>query len=227
MLRHRIHRPRNAQHTVGLRIRHFNDQLQLRAKPEIRTSHCQAGTRGGHQLSRLPRERGIGGGQIHLNPLGSVPVGTQAEVIGQSGGWIQLKLDDGRTGYVFQNNLRDVPEPPAPETPTSTTTPAADVNAAGSPATTIPGAMPISDDLPTLKNEITTLRAKVESLGEALDRQRLADAGNGTGLVEHVPRDGAVSMTVAALLVGLFFGGLLTTLFQRRSDRRQWNKLRF
>jgi Bacterial SH3 domain len=156
--------------------------------------------------------------------MGSVPAGTVAEAIGQDRGWIQLKLDDGRTGYVFQNNVRDVPEPtPVPgETPsTTTTTPPAETSAA-TPTTTPPANTPIPDDLPSLKTELSTLREKVDSLNAALARER----GAAGGLVERAPRDGSVSLTIAALLTGLFFGFLFSRLFQRRSDRRQWNKLR-
>lgn len=151
----------------------------------------------------------------------NLAVGTQAEVIGQSAGWVQLKLADGRTGYVYQGNLRDVPETAPPEIPTA---PAPDAGAAVAPSTTLPSATAqLPDDLPTLKNEITTLRAKVDTLSEALGRQQGATAGEHSG-----PRDGApVSALVAALMVGFGFGALISWMLTRRSDRRSWNKLRF
>lgn len=163
-----------------------------------------------------------------------VAAGTNAEVTGQTGGWLQLKLADGRTGYVFERNVRDVPDPTTTSTTLAAVTPpppapVADGAAAPAVVPTAPaGQPPIPDDLPSLKAEVTTLRAKIDSLNEALKTQRDADAANGAERApDATPREGAVSLAIAALLVGLAFGWLFSRLVLRRSDRRQWNKLRF
>ena len=61
-----------------------------------------------------------GGPNRTFRSIGVVTVGTTAEAMGQTAGWVQIKLEDGRVGYVFQGNLRDVPESPVAGVATTT-----------------------------------------------------------------------------------------------------------
>lgn len=157
--------------------------------------------------------------------MGTVAQGTTGEVVGQVGGWVQLKLDDGRTGYVFQTNVRDVPD----ESTTTSTAPGPDATVPTSlqpsPPTTVPSTAPprAIDDPASLKTEIAALREKLDTLTKQLGTEAAhADAP----AADAPPREGVVSWAIAALLVGMVFGWLFSWALQRRTDRRQWNRLR-
>jgi len=156
--------------------------------------------------------------------LGELEPDTKLEVLGESGGWRQVRTPDGRVGYVWGDHLAGrQPEPQKP--------------VVAEPARTI------ADDERELREEVSALRQRPEpATGADLERvrqdvERLA-AGErelARRLDEHLapppppadpPSDGTAAFAPTLLLTGAAAGFIASRLLQRRRDRRQRNRLR-
>ena len=155
--------------------------------------------------------------------LGELEPDTKLELLGESGGWRQVRTPDGRVGYVWGDHLAGhEAEQRAPAPP----------NAGGA----------LADDVRELRNEVTALRerpepatsADLEHVREELERltaaerdlARRLDDRSLTAPLPDPPGDGTAAFAPALLFVGALVGYAGSRFVQRRRDRRQRNRLR-
>ena len=156
--------------------------------------------------------------------LGELPPGTVLDVLGESGGWRQVRARDGKTGYVWAEHLAEAETQP-PDVPRTAAGSLADevhdlhqaVNAlAGRPEPASAG------DLERVRGELERLSAAERDLARRFD-ERFAGG--------PAPADPAPEWTfwaVAGLLgIGTAMGVVADRLLQRRRDGRQRSRLRF
>jgi hypothetical protein len=153
--------------------------------------------------------------------LGEVEAGATLDLLGESGGWRQVRTPDGRTGYVWSEHLLPAPgEPKRPE-------------AQG----TVP-ARTLVEEVRDLRTEVTALRsasaAQVDRLRQEIERlaaaerdlaRRLDDRFSPGAVATDPPRDGLGTL-VPALVVGGIAGFFASRVLQRRRDRRPRGRLR-
>jgi uncharacterized protein YgiM (DUF1202 family) len=175
--------------------------------------------------------------------VGDLPAGTKLKILGERGGWRQVETPDGKTGFVWAENLTedadttvmqsaprsdlsktDAPKPEAPKPPASSSSSS------------------VADDLRTLRDDVKALRDRPEpAAADAVERlrtdvDRLAQAQR--ELAQHVedrtptgprgdpPPDGTLTFAPVLLLVGGALGWIASRLTAGRRDRRQRNRLR-
>ena len=156
--------------------------------------------------------------------LGDVDAGTSLQVLGENGGWRQVRTPDGRTGFVWAEHLAtagEVAKPPAPAAPART----------------------VADDIRDLREDVSALRqrpeaataADVERLRQEIERLSASEREIARRLDEHAPPippaadpPPEASGTFASVTFGL--GGVVgfaaSRILQRRRDRRQRNRIR-
>jgi hypothetical protein len=185
-----------------------------------------AGWAGAESATTKERARLRQGPSAATELLGEVDVGTTLELLGESGGWRQVRTPDGKTGWVWSEHLGARPdearpaEPPRPATPPRTT----------------------ADDVRDLREDVRALRERPEpASAAALERvhqevERLANAERDlarrfddrflpAAVPADSPGDGA-ALWPALLAVGAAMGFTASRLLQRRRDRRQRGRLR-
>jgi hypothetical protein len=180
--------------------------------------------------------------------LALVPAGTVVELLEVQGGWQQVRLPDGRTGFIWKQQLTEqppaggVPAPGAPLEPDAETdaTPPPTPRAAApqTAAATAPtaAAAPAADELRALRADVETLRTRVDALPAELESlrtevRRLAGAPDGTAtppaaagsaaLPPGQSGDGVLGAAFLLLLFGAVAGWGLSRLAARRRERRQ------
>jgi HAMP domain-containing protein len=157
--------------------------------------------------------------------VGDIDAGAKLELLGESGGWRQVRVPDGRVGWVWAEHLA-LGEAPPPK-----------------PAD-VPAARPTSDDLRQLRDDVAALKqhpepasaADLERVRQEIERlaaaqremtRRLDDRIVPTaGVVDPPAPDGIGTFAPALLLVGAVVGFAGSRLLQRRRDRRQRSRLR-
>jgi uncharacterized protein YgiM (DUF1202 family) len=167
--------------------------------------------------------------------VAELPPGTKLTIVAERGGWRQVETPDGKTGFVWAENLTEDdatgapsaearPESPKPETPRP-------------PA----GASSMADDVRALREDVQALRARPEPAAAA-DLERLRAevdrlAQTQRELVQHIEDrtptaggdpapDSALTFVPGLLLIGGALGWLGSRLTAGRRDRRQRNRLR-
>jgi uncharacterized protein YgiM (DUF1202 family) len=167
--------------------------------------------------------------------VAELPAGTKLKILAERGGWRQVETPDGKTGFVWAENLTEddgtaaAPPEPKPETQKSETI---RVPAASST---------MADDVRALREDVQALRARPEAAAAA-DLERLRAevdrlAQTQRELVQHIedrtpaaggdpPPDSTLTFAPLLLLVGGAVGWLASRLTAGRRDRRQRNRLR-
>jgi hypothetical protein len=159
--------------------------------------------------------------------LGELDAGERVDIIGESGGWRQVRTTDGRVGYLWWEHLQHEGEarPPADgQTPQT------------------PLARPLADQVRDLRDDVAALRQRPEPATAAdLERvrqeiERLSTAERDlarrfddrpvVGAAGDPPAEGGGTFAPAFLLVGAIVGFAASRLLQRRRDHRQRGRLR-
>jgi uncharacterized protein YgiM (DUF1202 family) len=177
--------------------------------------------------------------------VAELPAGTKLKILAERGGWRQVETPDGKTGFVWAENLT--------EDDATAAAPTAAVPTAAAPAEAKPepqkaetprppaATSTLADDVRALRDDVQALRARPEPAAAA-DLERLrADvdrlAQTQRELVQHIedrtpasggdpPPDGALTFAPVLLLIGGALGWLGSRLTAGRRDRRQRNRLR-
>jgi hypothetical protein len=165
--------------------------------------------------------------------LGWVEAGTVVEVLEETAGWRQVRVPDGRTGYIWGEHFaKSDSEPQAAS---------GGVAEAASPPSTQPA---VPDDLRSVRSDLDALRNRPEPASAAaleqlrgevgrlttaqqelvrrLDARGVASpaAGAPVGALPTTPLDGTASAAVVFLAAGAFVGWIASRLMQRWRDRR-------
>ena len=158
--------------------------------------------------------------------LGEIEAGKAVEVLGESGGWRQVRTPDGRTGYVWSEHLVGAQaEPKRPEG-----------QAAVPPRT-------LADEVRDLRSDVSALRqrpepasaAQVDRLRQEVERlaaaerdlaRRLDDRFVPGAVTTDPPSDRLGAAVPALLLVGGVLGFAASRVLQRRRDHPQRGRLR-
>ena len=155
--------------------------------------------------------------------LGELPAGTALDVLGESGGWKQVRAPDGKTGYVWADHLAGAETKP-PEAPRAAPRDVADelhdlsreVNALAERPEPASAA-----DLERVRRELERLSAAERDLARRFDERFVGGPA---------PADPAPEWTfwaVTGLLgMGTAIGLFVDRLLQRRHDGRQRGQLR-
>jgi hypothetical protein len=164
--------------------------------------------------------------------LGELDPGTKVEVLADTEGWKRVVTPDGRSGYIWGENLTEVePETASPEG-------ARRAEAAATPR-------PLADELRELRADVSALRQRPDPMTPAdlqplrAELERLASAERDLArrlddlvLPNTAPLDPpAPAPTSAAAPLAFLAGGVVgwaaSRVVQRRRDRRQRHRLRF
>jgi hypothetical protein len=185
-----------------------------------------AGWAGAESATTRERARLRQGPSAATELLGEVAAGTTLEMLGESGGWRQVRTPDGTTGWVWSEHLAPRPDEAKPAEPARPATP--------------PRAS--ADDLRDLRDDVRALRERPEpASAAALERvrqevERLTSAERDLArrfddrflpavVRTDSPGDGA-ALWPALLAAGAAMGFIASRVFQRRRDRRQRGRLR-
>ncbi len=185
-----------------------------------------ASTGGAETVATKERARLRQGPSAATELLGELDANTKVELLGESGGWRQVRISDGRVGYVWGDHLASHESAP---------TPASESKPAAPPAAT----RTLADDIRDLHEEVNALRqrpepataADLERLREALEHVAAAERELARRLDPPVhpfvdpPPDSAAAVAPAFLFGGAVLGFAASRLLQRRRDRRQRNRL--
>jgi len=161
--------------------------------------------------------------------LGEVDAGTRLQLLGESGGWRQVRTPDGRIGYLWNEHLapRDAERNP---------------EARKSDAPTTVGRS-LADEVHDLRDEVAALRQRPEPATAAdlqqvrQEVERLAGAERDLArrfddrfvpsvAVADPPPDGPGALAPALLVLGGVLGFAASRVLQRRRDSRQHHRLR-
>jgi SH3-like domain-containing protein len=153
--------------------------------------------------------------------LAELPPGTALDVLGESGGWKQVRARDGKTGYVWAEHLAEAETPEALRTaPRSLADEVHDLHQEVSALAQRPEPASAAD-LERVRRELERLSAAERDLARRLDERLVGGPA---------PADPAPEWTfwaVAALLaLGAAIGLFADRLLQRRRDGRQRSRLR-
>ena len=153
--------------------------------------------------------------------VGDIEAGTRVELLGESGGWRQVRTPDGRVGYVWGEHL-------------AVATPAEPKPGPAAPA----GARTVADELHDLREEVSALRpaitADVARMSQEVERlasaqrelARRLDERSAPAAADPPPPESVTTLAPALLAVGAALGFVASRLLQGRRDRRQRNRLR-
>jgi len=186
-----------------------------------------AGSAGAESATTKERARLRQGPSAATELLGEVDAGTTLELLGESGGWRQVRTPAGKTGWVWSEHLGARPDEAKPAEPARPAPPP--------PRTT-------ADELRDLREDVRALRDRPEpATAAALDRvrqevERLAGAERDlarrfddrflpAAVPADAPGDGG-ALWPALLAVGAAMGFTVSRVLQRRRDRRQRGRLR-
>ena len=169
--------------------------------------------------------------------VAELPAGTKLKILAERGGWRQVETPDGKTGFVWAENLTEEDDTAAvrPEVRAEPQKP----EPARLPTAAAPSS--VADDVRVLREDLQALRARPEPAAAAdlerlrADVDRLAQAQR--ELVQHIedrtpasggdaPPDSTLTFAPVLLLVGGALGWLASRLTAGRRDRRQRNRLR-
>ena len=186
-----------------------------------------AGWAGAESATTKERARLRQGPSAATELVGEVDAGTTLELLGESGGWRQVRTPDGKTGWVWSEHLGARPDEPKPT----------------EPARPAPPPRASADDIRDLRDDIRALRERPEpASAAALERvrqevERLASAERDlarrfddrflpAAVPADSPGDGAGALWPALLAAGAAMGFAASRVLQRRRDRRQRGRLR-
>jgi hypothetical protein len=158
--------------------------------------------------------------------LGEVEPGTTLELLGESGGWRQVRTPDGKTGYVWSEHFAARPDDAK----------AAEPGRAAAPRT-------IAEEVRDLRDEVSALRqrpepasaAALERVRQELERlaaaerdlaRRLDDRFVPGAVPADPPGDGAGALWPGLLVAGGVAGFVASRVLQHRRERRQRSRLR-
>jgi SH3-like domain-containing protein len=161
--------------------------------------------------------------------VGEVPAGTALDVIGESGGWRQVRAPDGKTGFVWAEHLALGEKPP--EAPRRAAEPAS------APARSL------ADDVRDLREQVSALTARpepasaadLERVREELERLSAAERDLARRLDEHFvvappavdpAPEGTLWTTAGFLAIAVAIVLAASWSLQRRRERRQRSRLR-
>jgi len=152
--------------------------------------------------------------------LGELPPGTALDVLGESGGWRQVRAPDGKTGYVWADHLARA-EPEAPRAaPRSVADEPHDLGREVGALAERPEPASAAD-LERVRRELERLSAAERDLARRFDERFVGGPA---------PADPAPEWTfwaVTGLLgMGTAIGLFVDRLLQRRHDGRQRGQLR-
>ncbi len=161
--------------------------------------------------------------------LGWVEAGTTVELLQETAGWRQVRVPDGRTGYIWGEHFAKSDLEPLATS--------GNVAEAAAPPTTQPAG---PDDLRSLRADLDAIRNRPEPASAAALEQLRGEVGRlttaqqeltrrldarGTAApaadgVPSAPIDGTASAAVVFLVAGAFVGWIASRLMQRWRDRR-------
>jgi len=178
---------------------------------------------GAESVTTKERARLREGPSATTNLVGEVPGGIMLQMLGESGGWKQVRTPEGRTGYVWAEHLNDADGTHHADTPSGPPRGLADevhdlrdevgvLRERAEPAT--------SADLEKVKQELERLAAAERDLARRLDERFVAGPA-----VDPLP-ESTSGPTVTLLFVGGAIGYVASRFAQRRRDSRQRNRLR-
>jgi Bacterial SH3 domain len=154
--------------------------------------------------------------------VAELPPGTALDVLGESGGWKQVRARDGKTGYVWAEHLAEAETPPAEgrAAPRSLADEVRDLHQEVSTLAQRPEPASAAD-LERVRRELERLSAAERDLARRFDERFVGGPA---------PADPAPEWTfgaVAALLaLGTAIGLFADRLLQRRRDGRQRSRHR-
>jgi uncharacterized protein YgiM (DUF1202 family) len=175
--------------------------------------------------------------------VGDLPAGTKLKIIGEVGGWRQVETPDGKTGFVWAENLTEDADAAVAQTAPRADPSKADApkpESAKPPASS--SSSSIAEDLRALREDVKALRDRPEpAAADAVERlrtdvDRLAQAQR--ELAQHVEDrtptgpggdptpDGTLTFAPVLLLVGVAIGWAASRLTAGRRAGRQRNRLR-
>ena len=143
-------------------------------------------------------------------------------MLGENGGWRQVRIPDGRVGYVWGEHL-GLAVPSEPKAPAV-------------------GARTLADEVHDLRDEVSALRQRPEPataadlarVSQEIERVAAAEREIARRLDERIitpsstdpPPESIATLAPALLAVGAAIGFVASRLLQGRHDRRQRNRLR-
>jgi uncharacterized protein YgiM (DUF1202 family) len=172
--------------------------------------------------------------------LGDLPAGTRLKILGEQGGWRQVETPDGKTGYVWAENLNEEPGEVVLQSAPRSDAAKADASKSEAARSASASAATTAEELRALREEVKALRERpepaaaetVEKLRADVDRlaqaqreltQHIEDR-TPTGVGDPAP-DGTAAFASLLLLIGGAVGWIASRLTAGRRDRRS-NRLR-
>lgn len=173
--------------------------------------------------------------------VGWVDGGVAVQIVGESRGWQQVAVPDGRTGWIWREHFVALAPP----------TPAAAPDAGAAPPTTVPATVPpaagaanagLAEQVAALQADVTALKARTPPGGDEIERlraeiarltsaQRQLEERLGTGIVPAsapldagpvtTPLENPTGAAGIFLLIGGIVGWIGALLVRRMRDRRQ------
>jgi uncharacterized protein YgiM (DUF1202 family) len=161
--------------------------------------------------------------------VGELPAGTTVDVVGESGGWRQVRAPDGKTGFVWAEHLALAEKPAEP--------PRRAAEVATAPARSL------ADEVRDLREQVSALTerpepasaADIAHVREELERLSAAQRDLARRLDEHFAAptpaadpapEGTLWTTVGFLAIVIAMVLAASWSLQRRRERRQRSRLR-
>jgi glycerol-3-phosphate acyltransferase PlsY len=124
-----------------------------------------AGWAGAESATTKERARLRQGPSAATELLGEVDAGTTLELLGESGGWRQVRTPDGKTGWVWSEHLGARPDEPKPT----------------EPARPAPPPRASADDIRDLRDDVRALRERPEPASDSRARSATSRVGSTIG----------------------------------------------
>ena len=163
--------------------------------------------------------------------LGELPTGTQLEVVGESGGWIEVVGADDQHGWIWAERATDIEGATTTVTlPSSQPAPAATApvgapvpSVAAPPPPPSPPPAEATRAAPAAGDDLEKLRAEIARLGDQ-QRDLVRRLEEQDGFPDPGPETAWVAW--AYLGVGAIIGWILGMIASRRRSRRQHQRIR-
>jgi hypothetical protein len=185
-----------------------------------------AGSAGAESATTKERARPRQGPSAATELLGEVDAGTTLELLGESGGWRQVRTPDGKTDGCGASISARVPTRRSPAEPARPPAAAAhdrrrtSRSTRGRRAPARPARAASAAALERVRQEVERLAGAERDLARRFDDRFLPAA-----VPADAPGDGA-ALWPALLAVGAAMGFTASRVLQRRRDRRQRGRLR-